>query len=230
MAKWQFRRSKKIGPFRLNLSKRGLSVSGGVPGARVSVNSRGQVHQTLGVPGTGLYKRSRLAGGDAGDRGAPDRNVELTVLDGTGGSRALLDGDPDVEGLAVVDVSRTAGGILQVAAVAGLTEEKPQAIRSALLIPKGDQVTVMLLIEPDENPSLFDRRQRKEGSPRAVEIGRLGAKAAQRIADLAGDRETLAVVYIDTRPMREHLEARVRLSALADHVDERPPERDTSQP
>lgn len=52
---WRFRRSTKIGPFRITATKNGLSASAGVPGARVSVNSKGQVRRTVGIPGSGLY-------------------------------------------------------------------------------------------------------------------------------------------------------------------------------
>lgn len=51
------RKSKKIGPFRLNLSKSGLGVSAGVTGARVSVGPNGTfVH--LGRHG--LYYKKKL--------------------------------------------------------------------------------------------------------------------------------------------------------------------------
>ena len=39
-----FRRSKKVDPFRFTLSKLGFAVSGGVKGAGVSANSRGEAH------------------------------------------------------------------------------------------------------------------------------------------------------------------------------------------
>lgn len=46
---WGFRRGVRVGPFRLNVSKRGLSMSAGVRGARVNLSSRG-----LGVSGSAL--------------------------------------------------------------------------------------------------------------------------------------------------------------------------------
>jgi len=58
-----FRKSKKIGPFRITASKGGLSVSGGVPGARVSANTKGEVRRTVGIPGTGIYDTKRIDGG-----------------------------------------------------------------------------------------------------------------------------------------------------------------------
>jgi hypothetical protein len=78
---WRFRRSVKILPgVRLNVSTRGLGVSAGPRGAKVSVNTQGEVRRTVGVPGTGLYHTtlSRLSnrGVDAAGQVAPD---ELTA-------------------------------------------------------------------------------------------------------------------------------------------------------
>jgi hypothetical protein len=50
---FRFRKSIKLGPFRLNLSKNGVGVSAGVKGARVGVGPRG-VRTTLSAPGTGM--------------------------------------------------------------------------------------------------------------------------------------------------------------------------------
>ena len=60
---FRYRKSIKLGPFRLNLSKRGAGVSVGVKGARVGIGPRG-VRTTLSVPGTGIsyVKESRLKG------------------------------------------------------------------------------------------------------------------------------------------------------------------------
>ena len=52
----RFRRSMQLIPgVRLNFSKSALGLSVGVPGARVSVNTKGQVYSSVGLPGTGLY-------------------------------------------------------------------------------------------------------------------------------------------------------------------------------
>ena len=56
---------------RLNFSKSALGLSVGVPGARVSVNTKGQVYSSVGLPGTGLY------------------NVERTSLRGTKAQRRI---------------------------------------------------------------------------------------------------------------------------------------------
>lgn len=58
---WWFQRSKKVGPFRINLSKNGIGVSVGVRGARVGVDSRGRVYRHLSLPGTGLRSREYLS-------------------------------------------------------------------------------------------------------------------------------------------------------------------------
>lgn len=50
--------SVKLGKgVRLNLSKTGVGVSAGVPGARYSVHSSGRTTRTIGAPGTGVYYR-----------------------------------------------------------------------------------------------------------------------------------------------------------------------------
>ena len=50
----------KIAPgVRLNFSKSTLGLSFGIPGARVSVNTRGDVYTSAGIPGTGLYSVER---------------------------------------------------------------------------------------------------------------------------------------------------------------------------
>jgi tetratricopeptide (TPR) repeat protein len=52
------RRVKLASGLRLNVSKRGLGLSVGVPGARASVNTRGQRTTSFGVPGTGMSWRT----------------------------------------------------------------------------------------------------------------------------------------------------------------------------
>ena len=58
----RFRRSMKIAPgVRLNFSKSTLGLSFGVPGARVSINTRGDIYGSAGIPGTGLYNVERAS-------------------------------------------------------------------------------------------------------------------------------------------------------------------------
>ena len=52
----RIRKSIKLGKYlRLNLNKSGVSLSGGVKGARMSVNSKGVVRNNIGIPGSGIY-------------------------------------------------------------------------------------------------------------------------------------------------------------------------------
>lgn len=61
---FRFRRSIRLLPgVRVNLSRRGASLSVGRPGASVNVNERG-VQTTVGLPGSGLsYSTSRARWG-----------------------------------------------------------------------------------------------------------------------------------------------------------------------
>lgn len=52
---------KLIPGMRLNLSKSGISVSGGVRGARGSLTKRG-TYATFGIPGTGMYWTEKIGG------------------------------------------------------------------------------------------------------------------------------------------------------------------------
>jgi Protein of unknown function (DUF4236) len=56
---WSFRKSLKIAPgVRINLSKRGASVSGGPKGAKLSVNTRNEKRTSVGR--FGAFWRKRL--------------------------------------------------------------------------------------------------------------------------------------------------------------------------
>lgn len=51
----RFRKSIKIAPgVRLNINKNSVGLSAGVKGAHVSVNSKGRVTRSVGIPGTGI--------------------------------------------------------------------------------------------------------------------------------------------------------------------------------
>jgi tetratricopeptide (TPR) repeat protein len=54
------RRISLLPGLRLNISKSSLGLSFGIPGARVSVNTRGEVYTSAGIPGTGLYSIERI--------------------------------------------------------------------------------------------------------------------------------------------------------------------------
>jgi hypothetical protein len=59
---WSFRKSKSVGPLRLNFSKSGVGVSTGVKGARISFGSRG-TYVNLGR--NGIYYRKKIGGSTA---------------------------------------------------------------------------------------------------------------------------------------------------------------------
>lgn len=66
---WNFRKSFKIAPgVRMTVGKRGASISAGPKGCKVSVNSKGDVHRTVSIPGTGLYKREKIGNANSGSR------------------------------------------------------------------------------------------------------------------------------------------------------------------
>jgi len=50
----RFRRSARLGPFRINLSTSGVGYSVGGPGFRTGVRPNGRRYSSVGVPGTGL--------------------------------------------------------------------------------------------------------------------------------------------------------------------------------
>lgn len=51
---WSFRRSISLGPFRINLSKSGISYSVGMAGFRTGVNAKGRRYSSVSIPGTGV--------------------------------------------------------------------------------------------------------------------------------------------------------------------------------
>lgn len=63
---WYFRRSLGLGPFRLNLSKRGLGWSVGGRGFRKGVDARGRRTTHASIPGTGIGYRKVGARGARG--------------------------------------------------------------------------------------------------------------------------------------------------------------------
>lgn len=52
---FKFRKSFGNKFFRVTFSNKGVSTSAGVPGARISVNSKGRVTRSAGIPGSGIY-------------------------------------------------------------------------------------------------------------------------------------------------------------------------------
>lgn len=56
---WYLRRSKSLGPFRLNLSKSGVGWSLGTRGLRIGRSAKGRTSTNVSIPGTGVgYRKS----------------------------------------------------------------------------------------------------------------------------------------------------------------------------
>ena len=51
---FRFRKSKKIGPVRVTVSKSGVSTSIGGKGARITKRADGKIQTTTSIPGTGI--------------------------------------------------------------------------------------------------------------------------------------------------------------------------------
>lgn len=50
----RFRKSINLGPFRMTVSKSGVSTSFGVKGARITKTANGRIRKTVSIPGTGI--------------------------------------------------------------------------------------------------------------------------------------------------------------------------------
>jgi len=55
---WNFRRSIRFGPLRVNLSRSGIGYSIGVRGLRIGRDARRRTYEQISIPKTGIYKRS----------------------------------------------------------------------------------------------------------------------------------------------------------------------------
>jgi hypothetical protein len=77
----RFRKSMKIMPgVRVTLGKSGISGSLGTNGARVSVNSKGQVRGTAGLNGTGLSSTTMLNGKSKATKSDEDTTNEIAPI------------------------------------------------------------------------------------------------------------------------------------------------------
>ena len=218
----RFRKSMKFGPLRITASKTGLSVSGGVPGARLSVNTKGEVRRTLRIPGTGLYDTKKIGGGRHDAVAAAEggliagHGIKLDVVDAKGPGRALLDGQSDLAYLRVVETSPESA-----AEVGGIVERNGwvRGIRDGVLMPQGAEARVLMLVQRDDNPALFGRKD--DDTPKAVDVGRV-AKADLRKWSAAIAGRTLSVaVYVDATPgLAGLVEVRFYPARLAEDFEE----------
>lgn len=76
---FRFRKSIKILPgVKLNVGKKGVGISAGVKGARVSVNSSGRVTKSVGIPGTGISYVESSKIGNSGNSNSGNENITPT--------------------------------------------------------------------------------------------------------------------------------------------------------
>lgn len=85
-----FRKSINLGNgFKLNIGKKSVGISGGVKGARVSVNSSGRKTATFSIPGTGLsysvnlnnlFKKKSSKKKDSDDANGTEININLLLV------------------------------------------------------------------------------------------------------------------------------------------------------
>lgn len=87
-----FRKSINLGKgFKLNIGKKSVGISGGVKGARVSVNSSGRKTATFSIPGTGLSYTMNLGKKKSSKKkGAADTDDTSSVNVGGNGLTTIL--------------------------------------------------------------------------------------------------------------------------------------------
>lgn len=59
---WRFRKSHRLGRFRLTWTKKGVGWSWGIPGIRFGVSADGRGYLSFSIPGTGIYYIKYLSG------------------------------------------------------------------------------------------------------------------------------------------------------------------------
>lgn len=77
----RFTRHIKLGKhLRLNISKSGVGISGGVKGARISYNPKTGVRESVGIPGTGIYysEQHKVNSKSKGASNLRQSNIDVT--------------------------------------------------------------------------------------------------------------------------------------------------------
>lgn len=83
----RFRKSKKLGPLRINFSKSGIGYSVGGKGFRYTKTADGKRRKTYSIPGTGISyvdekRKKKNNGGENMDRISPKKAKTKTILKG----------------------------------------------------------------------------------------------------------------------------------------------------
>ena len=152
---WLFRRRIRLIPgVRLNVSKSGLSASVGIRGASVTLGGRGGTYTNVGIPGTGLYSRTRVGGGKSktvyqtDEEDFESRNLE-----------ELSSGSPDEEFISADPLDITSEGLqaLQEAVIAANRQRSElkvdlSSIKTSILTTRClkvlSQITLLYFIVP----------------------------------------------------------------------------------
>ena len=76
-----YRKSVKLGLFRVNLSKSGIGASVGTRGIRTGVSARGKRYTTFSIPGTGIgYRTTTSTPSPTSNQGAGCLLIGLIIL------------------------------------------------------------------------------------------------------------------------------------------------------
>jgi Flp pilus assembly protein TadB len=88
----RYRKGIKIAPgLKLNLNAHSVSLTGGVPGAHLTLNSKGYRTTSVGAPGTGLsYRTTKRAGSHTDDLAVPTQKPQPAATTNTHMLKAIM--------------------------------------------------------------------------------------------------------------------------------------------
>lgn len=86
-----YRRSMRLGPFRVNLSRSGVGYSVGGRGFRTGVSARGRRYTNVSIPGTGLGYRVSGGRGGRGSGGCAVVLIASVVVGVLAASRVMME-------------------------------------------------------------------------------------------------------------------------------------------
>ena len=126
---FRFRKSKKIGPLRVNFSKSGVGYSVGGKGFRVTKRADGKTQTTASVPGTGIAytqvsgRSSAKSSGSSGKKKGPVASAVLIVLLLVGMASCMASGGDSDE---PKTPEETAAAVTESAAASMVQKEDPK--------------------------------------------------------------------------------------------------------
>ncbi len=207
-----FRRIRIAPGLSVNLSKGGLSLSGGVRGARVTVGRRG-IRRTIGVPGTGVSYTENSGAGDV-DSGAQTPSgggvgcgtIFLALLalglivqqcaPSNGGSRPSSDPTPEPTPIASPTPDASVPLALSVAPLAAVKRGADVSLEISAAYGSACELGVPLAARTGEAPQPFEIPE----SGTALVTWPAGAKAASSVitvvCTLGDQREALEIILV----------------------------------